>query len=33
MARRLLNLLLCLPPASGRDISRHFFPFTDLDEI
>ncbi|VDD77176.1 unnamed protein product [Mesocestoides corti] len=33
MARRLLNLLLCLPPTSGRDISRHFFPFTDLDEI
>uniref|UniRef100_A0A5K3FY60 PRMT5_TIM domain-containing protein n=1 Tax=Mesocestoides corti TaxID=53468 RepID=A0A5K3FY60_MESCO len=33
MARRLLNLLLCCVPSSGRDISRHFFPFTDLDDI
>uniref|UniRef100_A0A5K3G3F4 Uncharacterized protein n=1 Tax=Mesocestoides corti TaxID=53468 RepID=A0A5K3G3F4_MESCO len=33
LGRRLLNLLLCLPPTSGGDISRHFFPFTDLDEI
>ncbi|VDD84430.1 unnamed protein product [Mesocestoides corti] len=33
MTRRLVNLLLCCVPSSGRDISRHFFPFTDLDEI
>ncbi|VDD78928.1 unnamed protein product [Mesocestoides corti] len=33
LGRRLLNLLLCCAPTSGRDVSRHFFPFTDLDEI
>ncbi|VDD76823.1 unnamed protein product [Mesocestoides corti] len=33
LARRLLNLLLCFAPTSGRAITRHFFPFTDLDEI
>uniref|UniRef100_A0A5K3FXD0 RING-type domain-containing protein n=1 Tax=Mesocestoides corti TaxID=53468 RepID=A0A5K3FXD0_MESCO len=33
LARRLLLLPFHLPRLCGRHISRHFFPFTDIDEI
>ncbi|VDD78000.1 unnamed protein product [Mesocestoides corti] len=33
LARRLLLLPFHLPRLFGRHLSRHFFPFTDVDEI
>ncbi|VDD78601.1 unnamed protein product [Mesocestoides corti] len=33
LARRLLILPFHLPRLFGRHVSRHFFPFTDVDEI